>query len=165
LEIDGAFLKEANPELLTVSCAAGVAGMKAVKDRLPNAEVLGVTVLTSLPTEECQKIHGHAGMAGAVGRSLAQLAKSACLDGIVCSPAEVSPIRDMIGPSMSINTPAIRPAWANVIGDDQNKDRVMTPKEAIRAGADRIIVGRPIFQARDPYDAVMRVLEEIAYTQ
>jgi len=63
---------------------------------------------------------------------------------------------------MSYNTPNIRPAWALIANDDQNKDRVMTPGQAIKAGADRIVVGRPITQAKSPTDAVAWTIDEIA---
>lgn len=71
-------------------------------------------------------------------------------------------LRNVVRRSMTINIPAIRPMWVIVPGDDQNPDRIMTPAKAIKAGADRIVVGRPIVNAEKPYDAVMRTIEEIA---
>jgi orotidine-5'-phosphate decarboxylase len=92
----------------------------------------------------------------------ARKADEANIDGIVCAPTEAHWVRQNIKPGMTINTPAIRPAWAVVKGDDQNPDRIMTPAKAIAAGADRIVVGRPIVRAENPYAAVMRTIEEIA---
>src|SRR5438132_969624 len=81
---------------------------------------------------------------------------SAGMGGIVCSPKESESARRFIAKDMTINTPDIRPEWAMVLGDDQNPERAMTPAEAIKARANRIIVGRPITQAKSPYDATMR---------
>lgn len=157
---DGVLLREAKPELLTTVCVAGVSAMRTIKSELPDTEVLGVTVLTSMTNEECSMIHGYRPAIAAC--KLAELAKQAGLGGIISSAKEACEIRKIIGSNMSINTPAIRPTWAIIPGDDQNPERIMTPVKAIRAGADRIVVGRPITQAKNPYDAVMRTIEEIA---
>ncbi len=92
----------------------------------------------------------------------AHVAAEAKIDGLISSPKEAEVLRAKFGIVLSLNTPAIRPTWAIVPGDDQNPERIMTPAKAIRAGADRIVVGRPIVQAEKPYDAVMRTIEEIA---
>jgi len=89
------------------------------------------------------------------------LAKRAGLDGIISSAAEAEVLRAKMGVIMTINTPAIRPEWAIVPGDDQNPDRIMTPTKAIRAGADRVVIGRPIIQAPDPRRAVELTIKEI----
>ncbi len=93
---------------------------------------------------------------------LATLADRAGVDGFISSPREAEILRAGFGVVRTINTPAIRPQWAMVKNDDQNKARVMTPAAAIAAGADRIVVGRPILQAEDPAEAVERTLAEIA---
>lgn len=157
---DGILLKEAKPELLTVVCLAGVTAMQDLKAELPDTEVLGVTVLTSLK-EVDTKVMFHATVKDSV-RKFALLAETAGLDGLICAPTDIAFIRSVVKRSMTFNTPAIRPIWATVRGDDQNPNRIMTPKKAIQAGADRIIVGRPILQAKNPYDAVMRIIDEIA---
>lgn len=160
---DGRLLAAVAPDLVTVMCSAGVAAMKALKTWLPDTEVLGVTVLTSLTDEDSLELFGCA-VPGAVVR-LASLAKSAGIDGLVASAKEVQRIRAFCGlmnENMTFNTPAIRPAWATVAGDDQNAARITTPAEAIVLGADRIVVGRPIVRAQDPRDAVLRTIEEIA---
>lgn len=160
LSTDGVLIREANPELLTTMCVAGVTAMKALKAELPNTEVLGVTVLTSLKDEDTQEIFGR-NVAASVA-NLAILAEKAGIDGLICAPTDVVLIRSVVARPMTFNTPAIRPTWAIVPGDDQNPDRIMTPAKAIKAGADRIVVGRPIVKAEKPYDAVMRTIEEIA---
>ncbi len=82
--------------------------------------------------------------------------------GFVCAPSEVAMLDGLYGRGYLLVTPNIRPAWSQVAGDDQNAKRAMTPSEAIRAGADCIVTGRPITQAADPRDAVLRTLDEIA---
>ncbi len=159
LATDGAFLREAKPAILTTVCSAGVLALSALQRELPETEVLGVTVLTSLKDEDTRAMFVCTTQE-AVAR-FAEVAKAAEIDGLVCSPAEAEFLKAKYGVLLSTNTPAIRPAWAVVKGDDQNPDRVMTPEKAIRAGADRIIIGRPIVQADDRRAAVERTLEEI----
>lgn len=164
LSRDGMFLAEAKPELLTVSCLSEVAGMRALKAQLPNTEVLGVTILTSQTEAICKARFGLSTVEDCAVM-LAKLADEAELDGVISSAKEATAIRRNIRPEMTINTPAIRPSWAVVLGDDQNPDRIMTPTKAIKAGADRIVVGRPILNPPDgmsSHDAVMRIIEEIA---
>jgi orotidine-5'-phosphate decarboxylase len=160
LSTDGILLKEAKPELLTTVCVAGVSAMQALKAELPDTEVLGVTVLTSLKDVDTQAMFT-CSTEEAVMR-FAQVAADAKIDGLISSPKEAEILRAKFGILLSLNTPAIRPTWAIVPGDDQNPERIMTPAKAIRAGADRIVVGRPIVRAEKPYDAVMRTIEEIA---
>ncbi len=160
LSTDGVLLKEAKPELLTTVCVVGVTAMQALKAELPDTEVLGVTVLTSLKDADTQAMFT-CSTEEAVMR-FAQVAADAEIDGLISSPKEAEVLRAKFGIVLSLNTPAIRPMWMIVPGDDQNPDRVMTPAKAITAGADRIVVGRPIVKAENPYDAVMRTIEEIA---
>jgi orotidine-5'-phosphate decarboxylase len=160
LSTDGVLLYEAKPELLTTVCTAGVTAMQMLKHELPNTEVLGVTVLTSLKDVDTQAMFT-CSTEEAVQR-FAQVAADAQIDGLISSPKEVQMLREKFGVLLSLNTPAIRPSWAIVPGDDQNPTRIMTPVKAIKAGADRIVVGRPITKAASPYDAVMRTIEEIA---
>jgi orotidine-5'-phosphate decarboxylase len=160
LSTDGTLLREARPELLTVSCMTGIVAMKALKAELPDTEVLGVTVLTSIDNTECFQFYRYPTVLGNVCR-LASMADSVGMDGVICSAKEAPDVRQVIRPDMTINAPAIRPAYAIVPGDDQNPERIMTPAKAIRAGADRIVVGRPIVRAENPYDAVMRTIQEI----
>ena len=160
LSTDGILLDELKPEILTTVCGAGVTAMQALKAELPDTEVLGVTVLTSLRDADTQAMFT-CSTEEAVMR-FAEVAAEAKIDGLISSAMEVKVLRAKFGMLLSLNTPAIRPTWSIVPGDDQNPDRIMTPAKAIKAGADRIVVGRPIVKAKNPYDAAMRTIEEIA---
>jgi orotidine-5'-phosphate decarboxylase len=160
LSTDGVLLKEAKPELLTTACVSGVVAMKALKDELPDTEVLGVTVLTSHKDVDTYAMYV-CSMEAAVLR-FANIGRAAKIDGLISSAKLAEMLREEFGIALTLNCPAIRPSWAIVPGDDQNLDLVMTPVKAISAGADRIVVGRPIIQASNPYDAVMRTIDEIA---
>ncbi|MEK7227661.1 MAG: orotidine 5'-phosphate decarboxylase / HUMPS family protein [Patescibacteria group bacterium] len=159
LGLDGAFLRRYHPEIVTVSCAVGVKALAVLKHELPDTEVLGVTVLTSLDEDDVQ--HINRGSVLEVVMHFAQMALDAGLDGLISAPAEVCQLRRTFGRSLSINTPDIRPAWVVIEDDDQNPKRVMTPTEAMKADIDRIVVGRPIVESKNPYDAVMSIIEEI----
>ena len=160
LSTDGVLLREFQPELLTVVCATGITAMRALKAQLPHTEVLGVTVLTNFKDADTQAMFV-CSTKQAVLR-FAQLAEDAAIDGLISSPAEAQMLRENFGIVMTLNTFGIRPEWVVVAGNDQNLKRVITPAMAFKAGADRIVVGRPITGAKEPYEAVMRTLEEIA---
>jgi len=160
LSTDGALIRETKPELLTTVCVAGVAAMRALKAELPDTEVLGVTVLTSLNDTNTRAMFVCTTEEAVI--RFAHIAENAGLDGLISSPKEVEALRAEFGIVLSLNTAGMRPTWAIVPGDDQNPERIMTPAKAIKAGADRIVVGRPIVRAANPYDAVMRTIEEIA---
>jgi len=120
--------------------------------------ILGVTVLTSLDEEALkQELQVEAPLAAHV-LHLAQLAQQAGLDGVVASPQEIGLVREACGPGFLMVTPGVRPAWA--AADDQA--RLTTPAEALRAGADYLVIGRPIRAAPDPAAAAQRILEEMA---
>jgi orotidine-5'-phosphate decarboxylase len=159
LSTDGEFLRLARPELLTVVCTTGAKAMMALKAELPNTEVLGVTVLTSQKDTDTQAMFACKAEEGVL--RFAEIASLAEIDGLISSPAEAEMLRAYFKDKLTINTPAIRPTWAIVPGDDQNPDRIMTPAKAIKAGADRIVVGRPILLSADPRSAVMRTIDEI----
>jgi orotidine-5'-phosphate decarboxylase len=124
----------------------------------PMPLVVGVTVLTSMN----QNMLAETG----VGRplldqvvSLAQLAKSAGLQGVVASPHEITEIRRVCGGEFAIVTPGIRGASAG--GDMNDQMRTMGPAEAIRAGASYLVIGRPIIAAPDPRGAAQKIVEEL----
>jgi orotidine-5'-phosphate decarboxylase len=129
----------------------------AVEARENGLRILGVTVLTSLSDADLAK----AGYAATV-RELALLrAEQACeigVDGLVCSPEEVSILRDAVGNRLVLVCPGIRPTGADV-GDQK---RVATPAAAIGAGADYLVVGRPVIAASDPKAAAAAIIAEIA---
>lgn len=157
MKADAAFLAAYSPEMLTVMCCAGIDGMHAVQSMLPDTKVLGVTVLTSLNEEECQAIFTCSTKAGVL--RFARMAKLAGLGELILSPREIEIVKDRFELGLGLNTPGIRPEWSLVEGDDQS--RVLTPTQAIKNGATRIVIGRPIVQADNPREAVQRTLEEI----
>lgn len=170
MELDAACLAEYKPALLTVMCSAGVEGMTRVRGVLGNyTEVLGVTVLTSIDEANCQRIYRCTPEVGV--SNLSVLAVDAVLAGLILSPKELGVVIERLELGQRIdftlNTPGIRPSWAVVSGDDQK--RVATPRDAILAGADRIVVGRPITGAKpntnglpqNPREAAQRTLDEI----
>jgi orotidine-5'-phosphate decarboxylase len=90
--------------------------------------------------------------------ALAVLAKQSSLDGVVCSAHEAATIRQACGPFFTLIVPGVRPTWAGA--DDQK--RIMTPAQAMAAGADILVIGRPITGATDPAAACRRILDELA---
>ena len=119
--------------------------------------LLGVTVLTSIDETGFQRnFASERGLTKQVVY-LAQLAQEAGLTGVVVSPLEIEAIRKACGDDFVIVTPGIRPKWAES-GDQR---RITTPAEAIRRGADYIVVGRPIIEAEDPFKAAKMILEEM----
>jgi orotidine-5'-phosphate decarboxylase len=117
---------------------------------------LGVTVLTSLDRRALQTELRVAASVGAHVLHLADLSREAGLDGCVASPEEIGLLRMALGPRWVIVTPGIRPS---ALGDDQK--RTATPSAAVAAGADYIVVGRPIIAAPDPVEAARRILQEL----
>jgi orotidine-5'-phosphate decarboxylase len=133
------------------------AAARAAKASSIKPKVLAVTLLTSMNAREA----GRLGIGGPLERrvvALAKLALRAGLDGVVASPLEIRAIRRACGPRFLIVTPGVRPATSSR-GDQA---RIATPGEAIRAGADYLVVGRPITSARDPRAAAQRILDEMA---
>jgi orotidine-5'-phosphate decarboxylase len=157
---------ELAPFMLTVHAAGGArmlhgavdaAAAAAERHGLKRPLVVAVTVLTSLGPEDLSEI----GMAGTLQDQvlrLAKLAQDTGLDGVVCSPREVEMVRAECGPDFKLVVPGIRPSWAA----EQDQKRVMSPAEALARGADYLIIGRPISEARDPADAAHRIVREAA---
>ena len=131
--------------------------VKAQRQHAPDLQLLGVTVLTSMSAAGLSEVGVPAAPEQQVVR-LGKLAAESGLRGLVCSPLEISPLRAVLPPEVALVTPGIRPRDAKA--DDQT--RVMTPADAARAGANYLVVGRPIFQAPDPVAAARAILAEIA---
>jgi orotidine-5'-phosphate decarboxylase len=115
-----------------------------------------VTVLTSFDAATLREI----GMAGSMEKravALARLAKKTGMDGVVCSAHEARAIRRACGPKFVILIPGVRPRS----GAANDQSRIATPGEAIRAGADYLVVGRPITAAPDPRSAVLAIVNEM----
>jgi orotidine-5'-phosphate decarboxylase len=119
--------------------------------------ILGVTVLTSMDEDDARAA-GYAPPVADLVRLRARQTMEAGAAGIVCSPLEIGSVRAAAGRGMKIVTPGVRPAGA-ALGDQK---RVLTPAEAVRAGANHLVIGRPITQAADPAAAAAAVLAEIA---
>lgn len=131
-----------------------------INEGLARPKVIAVTVLTSANQTTLSEIGFNAGPEDMV-RRFALLAQSAGMDGVVASPNEVGLIREAItNPSFIVVTPGVRPAGA-ASGDQQ---RVATPRDAIIAGADYLVVGRPILSAPDPARAAREIIEEMQIT-
>ena len=129
----------------------------AAENGVPMPILLGVTVLTSMDENGFQQNFGSERQLTEQVVYLAQLTQAAGLDGVVASPLEIEPIRKACGDDFVIVTPGIRPKWAES-GDQR---RITTPAEAMRRGADYIVVGRPIIAADDPLAAAKMILEEM----
>lgn len=119
--------------------------------------LLGVTVLTSMDDGDLAAA-GYGDAVDALVIRRAKDARAAGMDGIVCSPVEVAKVREALGPGIALVTPGIRPAGSET-GDQK---RVTTPSDAIRAGADHLVVARPVIRARDPRQAAEAIQAEIA---
>lgn len=144
--------------LLTVHAGGGRAMLEAaVKAAGPAMRVLAVTVLTSLDDNDLLEIGAH-GPVGELVKKRAQLAIAAGCAGVVASPHEVATIRAIAPSSFLIVTPGVRPAGA--AADDQK--RVMTPKQARTAGADLVVIGRPLRDAPDPAAAARAIVDELS---
>ncbi|MDD5405276.1 MAG: orotidine-5'-phosphate decarboxylase [Sulfuricella sp.] len=147
--------------MVNVHALGGRAMMTAAREALENTpnrpKLVAVTVLTSMSANELADL-GINQAPHQLVRRLARLAHSCHLDGVVCSGQEAKMLRQEQGPDFCLVTPGIRPA--GVGKDDQN--RVMTPTEALRAGANYLVIGRPITQSLDPLQALQAIRQEIA---
>jgi len=139
-----------------MKAAAAACAEEAARIKKAKPKILAVTVLTSMDENALKKTGINDNISSQVVR-LAKLAKEAGLDGVVASPQEARIIRDAVGKDFLIVTPGVRPASA----ETQDQKRTATPKEAIAQGADFIVVGRPILEARDPAQAAVEILKEL----
>jgi orotidine-5'-phosphate decarboxylase len=150
--------------LLDLHTTGSEAMMRAGADALAKLgadrpKLIGITILTSLKLSDLRRV-GIGGTPGSRALSLARVAKKCGLDGVVASPQEVRQIRRACGRDFLIVVPGIRP----ISGESKRRDdqaRVATPAEAIRAGGDYLVVGRPITAAADPPRAARAIAEEI----
>jgi orotidine-5'-phosphate decarboxylase len=143
-----------------VHASGGAAMMRAAREAIervePRPKLLAVTILTSLADADLAAL-GLQGTARERVVRLAALAQSCGLDGVVTSPQEIEAVREVCGPNFLIVTPGVRPEGAALA--DQR--RVRTPAEALRAGADILVIGRPITNAADPAAAARAIAIEI----
>ncbi len=150
------------PAMLNVHALGGAAMIEAAVAAAAAAGsdrplVLAVTILTSLADDDLCAL-GIGRPVTAMVEHLARLARDCGADGVVCSPVEVARLRASLGADCVLVVPGVRPAWA---GSDDQK-RVMTPAAAVKAGADALVVGRPISAAADPLAAAHRLIAELA---
>ncbi|MFP4280780.1 MAG: orotidine-5'-phosphate decarboxylase [Halochromatium sp.] len=147
--------------MLNVHASGGLTMMQAARERLESLPqrplLIAVTLLTSLDDADLAAI-GCPGRACDRVAVLAELSAQAGLDGVVCSAHEVSDLRARLGPDRLLVTPGVRPA-ESARGDQK---RVMTPSQAIAAGADHLVIGRPITAAADPQAALSAIEAELA---
>jgi len=134
-----------HPDVLTVHAAGGPGVIRAATAAAPDTMIAGVTVLTSLGPADLKSIGVKGPLRDAV-RRLAVLAVGAGARGLVCSPRVVAEVRAEVGPDITLITPGIRPAGTAA----HDQARTATPEEALRAGADLLVIGRPITSAPDP---------------
>ena len=152
------------PLIVNVHASGGPAMMKAAKaaadgaagQGLPRPLLIAVTVLTSMDEDDLAATGQLGPLAEQVLR-LAKLTDDCGLDGVVCSPQEIALLRRQLRRDFKLIVPGIRPAWA-ASGDQK---RVMTPAEALAAGADYLVIGRAITAAADPKGAADRILKEL----
>jgi len=142
---------------LTVHADEGGRAVEAAVSGAPDIGILCVTVLTSVSEEELESTGYELGVKE-LARRRALTAKEHGCRGIICSGHEARELRETLGPDLLVITPGIRPAD----GDAADQRRVVTPGDAMRRGADMIVVGRPIRDASDPAGAADRIVEEMA---
>jgi orotidine-5'-phosphate decarboxylase len=133
------------PAFLTVHAAGGATMIRAAVTAAPNTAIAAVTVLTSLKDTDLDAI-GLSGLASDAVRRLAAVAVEAGARAVVCSPQEAAAVRAEVGPDITLITPGVRPEGAAA----QDQARVATPEAALAAGADLLVIGRPITGAPDP---------------
>ena len=152
--------------IINVHALGGTAMMRAAVDaararaeslEMTPPHVLAVTILTSMDSADVTAV-GLSGTPADAARRLAELARNAGCDGVVCSAHESAALKRDLGHAFITLTPGIRPAGS--AGGDQK--RVMTPAQAVAAGADYLVVGRPILEAADPLAAARAILDEMA---
>jgi orotidine-5'-phosphate decarboxylase len=146
------------PDFLTIHAypKAMRAAVAAKRKSGAGLRLLAVTVLTSMDGDDLAEA-GYAGTVKGLVLTRAAQAVAAGVDGIVCAPHEVAAIRAVVGPDIALVTPGVRPAGS----DHGDQKRVTTPFEAIRSGADYVVVARPIAQAADPQTAAGEIVAEI----
>jgi orotidine-5'-phosphate decarboxylase len=144
-------------QMLTIHLSGGSEMVRAATAaRANNMVLLGVTVLTSANQETLREI----GIQDKVDDQVLRLAKlgvEAGIDGVVASSHEIKPVRREFGDKIKIVVPGIRPSWS----DPGDQRRTMTPREALEAGADYLVIGRPITTHPNPNEAVAKILEEL----
>lgn len=157
-----AVLTHVRPRYINVHAGGGPEMLLRAAEAVAEASngetrILAVTVLTSLDDGDLAAV-GQQGPAAEQVLRLAKLAQAQCCHGVVCSPAEVAMLRREMGPDFDLVVPGIRPAGS----DAQDQKRIMTPADAMAAGATALVIGRPITGAADPAEAARAIAESMA---
>ena len=145
--------------MINVHAMGGRKMLEAAREALPansNTKLIAVTVLTSMGAEDLKEIGLTHSPAEQV-KKLATLTHDCGLDGVVCSPQEISLLREDLDNNFELVTPGIRPEWS-VTGDQK---RIMTPAQAVQAGSNYLVIGRPITQAEQPMQALEKIEKEL----
>ena len=147
----------------TIHCDEGKGLLRSVVENNPSGtKILAVTVLTSLESKDLKELGYQEKYVNDLTELVllkARMAKDAGCSGVVCSGHEVNRVKKELGSDFIVVTPGIRPAWSLKGTDDQK--RIITPYEAVKRGADYIVVGRPIRTAEKPIEAAQKVLDEL----
>jgi len=150
------------PKFITVHCYEGNGLFEELTQDPLHPKILSVTLLTSMNEDNLRELgyrDEYISNLSSLVLKKAHIAKDAGCDGVICSGREVGLLRKEMGDDFILVTPGIRMKGAEVKEDDQK--RIFTPYDAIKSGADYIVVGRPIRDARSPVDAAIRIQEEI----
>jgi orotidine-5'-phosphate decarboxylase len=148
------------PAIINVHAQGGLAMMQAARKAVPKTtKLIAVTILTSLSRDDCISTgHDPEHSTADLAMILAQLTHQAGLDGVVCSPHDLEVIRTVLPREFMTVVPGIRPQGS----DAQDQKRIATPKAAIAAGADVLVIGRAITGASDPVQAAQAILKSLA---
>ena len=163
--VKGAFLAASTHGITftTVHCDEGGGLLRTMVENNPSGtKILAVTVLTSLDSKTLKELGYQEKFSSNITKLVlrkATIAKEAGCAGVVCSGLEVEAVKAQLGNDFIAVTPGIRPAWS-VVGKDDQK-RIITPYQAVKRGADYIVVGRPIRASESPIEAAQKVLHEI----
>ncbi len=147
-------------DLITIHAAAGRKALSTAKEAVGNnhkTKLIAITLLTSINHRELALDLNIPLELPEYALKMAILAQESGLDGAVCSPQEAKQLRQICGEKFLLVCPGVRPKWAN-LGDQQ---RVMTPQDAIKNGADFLVIGRPITQAENPQEAWEKICQEL----
>lgn len=148
------------PDLITLHAGGGAHMVRAAVDALrthaPQTKILAVTILTSMDAEDVRGLTGSDAVESAV-RRLATRAVDAGAHGVVASPLEAAMLREALGDDALIVTPGVRPKGADL----QDQRRVMTPEDALGAGADYLVIGRPIHGQDDARAALQKIVDQL----
>jgi orotidine-5'-phosphate decarboxylase len=146
-------------DMITIHSQGGEAMLRRAVENAGDTKVLAVTVLTSLNPADLTELSEASRRPGVLVKTLAERACAAGCHGLVASGHEVAGLKAAFGDKLRLVIPGIRPAWAAIPGDDQK--RTATPAEAVRDGADYLVIGRPIRDAQDPAEAADRIISEL----